>query len=87
MEADTVREPQTKRIKLDQEFEAEGGTHSSGTLPDNETSASQSEKSQDNTAPFLKEEDVGITEYISQQPGFFAILKQRSSLSFPTIAS
>ena len=27
---------------------------------------------------FLKEADVGITEYISSQPGFFAILKQRS---------
>lgn len=26
---------------------------------------------------FLKEADVGITEYISSQPGFFAILKQR----------
>ena len=27
---------------------------------------------------FLKEADVGITEYVSPQPGFFAILKQRS---------
>lgn len=32
---------------------------------------------------FLKEADVGITEYISSQPGFFAILKQRSHVSFP----
>lgn len=29
---------------------------------------------------FLKEADVGITEYISSQPGFFAILKQRSHM-------
>lgn len=29
---------------------------------------------------FLKEVDVGITEYISSQPGFFAILKQRSNI-------
>ena len=26
---------------------------------------------------FLREADAGITEYISSQPGFFAILKQR----------
>lgn len=32
------------------------------------------------TCKFLKEADVGITEYISSQPGFFAILKQRSNI-------
>lgn len=26
---------------------------------------------------FLKEADVGITEFVCRQPGFFAILKQR----------
>ena len=26
---------------------------------------------------FMKEADVGITEYIDSQPGFFAILKER----------
>lgn len=31
------------------------------------------------TAVYLKEEDVGITEYISSHSGFFAILKQRCS--------
>ena len=30
-------------------------------------------------AVYLREEDVGITEYISSHPGFFAILKQRCS--------
>ena len=30
-------------------------------------------------AVYLREEDVGIIEYISSHPGFFAILKQRCS--------
>ena len=32
-------------------------------------------------AVHLREEDVGITKYISPLPGFFAILKQRCSLN------
>lgn len=32
---------------------------------------------------FLKEVDVGVTEYVSSQPGFFAILKQRFEKFYP----
>lgn len=34
-------------------------------------------RSNDKPVPYIKEEEVGITQYISSHSGIFAILKQR----------
>ena len=73
-EESAEQEPLAKRPKLCSEGEA-AGARDGGARPE------------EGEAPpimlgglvckFLKEADVGITEYVSTQPGFFAILKQR----------
>ena len=73
------QEPLPKRQKLcgssscaeDEEAAADGGARpeEKGETPSNMLGGL--------LCKFLKEADVGITEYVSPQPGFFAILKQR----------
>ena len=84
--AECIQEPLPKKQKLDvvpkqiaeekEEEEASAAVHVPGS------SGARAGESGDNPVimwggKFLKAADVGITEYISSQPGFFAILKQR----------
>ena len=58
--------PATKRPKVDNEEEKD----STATKDDHQ-----------NGLHFMKEQDVGITEYLNDYPGTFAILKRRCVLS------
>ena len=84
--AECIQEPLPKKQKLDvvpkqiaeekEEEEASAAVHVPGS------GGARAGESGDNPeimwgGKFLKEADVGITQYISSQPGFFAILKQR----------
>ena len=78
-EVDPKIEPQAKKIKM-----MSGET----TLDDTLGSQLSQNLEMSSHSSFPKEEEVGITEYISSLPGFFAILKQRSpSPSFVTASS
>ena len=57
-------EPPSKRPKIDHSKEGDVTTAAPRT-------------GDKNNAHFLKEEDVGVTEYLTDRPGIFAILKQR----------
>ena len=64
--------PQTKKLKMEPETE-------NGNLeqPDNQIPIPSAQSEKPPPESHIREEHVGITEYISTQPGFFAILKQR----------
>ena len=72
-----VQEPQPKRVKLcsTDTVEGEEATSSSGACT--EETGETTEKLGGLLCKFLREADVGITEYICPLPGFFAVLKQR----------
>lgn len=73
-----VEEPTPKKMKLDEE-------NSAVTSPKKQLTSEEGPLSQDDeptqgqssTVSKLKEEDVGITEYVGSHEGFFGILKQR----------
>ena len=69
------QEPFPKRQKLCSGGKEEAATDGARAEEKGETPSTMLG---DLVCKFLKEADVGITEYVSPQPGFFAILKQRS---------
>ena len=67
--------PAPKKLKLDEGFSSKP-TSTQGQLSNQDGLCQPHEQGQ-NTLVKLKEEDVGITEYVGSHQGFFAILKQR----------
>ena len=71
-------EPLPKRLKLSsEEDEAAAAASGEGGARTGDEGETPSTMLGGLVCKFLKEADVGITEYVSSQPGFFAILKQR----------
>ena len=68
-----MNDPPSKRPRVE-----DGGGGGEGGEEEQGAEALQATKEREQPRDhFLREEDVGITEYLSPQPGFFAILKRR----------
>ena len=83
--------PQAKKLKLDSDAHSSGLEnveqrsanlkHHNQQIEDVAMSETPDQQAtgEGSGIPHYREEDVGITEYISIHPGFFGILKQRSA--------
>ena len=77
--AESIRdqEPLPKRQKLSDATGEEDAARGAARAEDNGAGGNPAITLGDPVRKFMKEADVGITEYINSQPGFFAILKER----------
>ena len=80
--ASVDQEPLPKKPKLCTNTEEEAAGTDGGARPAAEKGEPPAIMLGGLICKFLKEADVGITEYVSTQSGFFAILKQRWAKKF-----